>query len=315
MKIAKYCFSIFFLILIINIKSSSLAITKNKIIVTVEDQVISSYDLKNKINTVLFLSNQIINQENINQTKKRALNSLIELKLKNIQVLQYQIQDIDNRKTDKYLNNLSSKYQTNVEGLKKIFENNNLDFDLYYEEVQTEFNWQQLIFDKFRDKINIDEKELDNEIDNYVQVQANLEEFKLAEIEIALKNNFEDKNTIIEINNQIIEVGFEKTALKYSIANSSLEGGNIGWISSKSLSKEFFNELNKMKIGDISKPFIQTNTATILKLIDKKTLDINNTDLSELREKIIRNKKNELLNLYSNNYMSKIKNNSLIIIK
>ena len=50
-----------------------------------------------------------------------------------------------------------------------------------------------------------------------------------------------------------------------------------------------------MKIGDISKPFIQTNTATILKLIDKKTLDINNTDLSELREKIIRNKKNELL--------------------
>jgi parvulin-like peptidyl-prolyl isomerase len=91
-----------------------------------------------------------------------------------------------------------------------------------------------------------------------------------------------------------------------------LDGGNIGWISSKSLSKKILAILDKMKIGDISKPIIQTNTATIIKLLDKKTLNLNNIDLNELRQKIIKNKKNELLNLYSNNYLSKIKNNSLI---
>ena len=70
-----------------------------------------------------------------------------------------------------------------------------------------------------------------------------------------------------------------------------------------------------MKIGDISKPIIQTNTATIIKLLDKRTLDADNVDLNKLREKIIKNKKNELLNLYSNNYLSKIRNNSLIEIR
>ena len=70
-----------------------------------------------------------------------------------------------------------------------------------------------------------------------------------------------------------------------------------------------------MKIGDISRPIIQTNTATIIKLLDKKNINLNETDLDELRKKIVNNKKNELLSLYSNNYLSKIKNNALIEIR
>ena len=36
--------------------------------------------------------------------------------------------------------------------MKKIFKNNNLDFELYVNEIETEFNWQKLIFRTFRDK-------------------------------------------------------------------------------------------------------------------------------------------------------------------
>ncbi len=55
---------------------------ENKIIVTVEKEFISSYELKNKIRTLLVLSGQEINQENINNIKKISLNQLIDLKLK-----------------------------------------------------------------------------------------------------------------------------------------------------------------------------------------------------------------------------------------
>ena len=130
-----------------------------------------------------------------------------------------------------------------------------------------------------------------------------------------MKNNSDDKNTIIEVNNQIEKIGFEKTAIKYSMSTTSLDGGKIGWINSKSLSKKILTILDKMKIGDISEPIIQTNTATIIKLLDKKTINLNETDMNELRKKIVNNKKNELLSLYSNNYLSKIKNNALIEIR
>jgi len=315
MEIKKKLLKILFSVILLNIETNSFALTKNKIIVTVENQIVTSYELKNKIKTMLFLSNQNLNQENINFTKQQALKKLVNYKLKKNQIIQFNIQADNNVQINNHLSNLSSKYETDINGIKRIFKNNNLDFDLYLNEIKTEFNWQKLIFNKFKDQIILDKKEIDNELNNLIKTQSNLEEYQLAEIEISLKNNSEDENAILEVNNQINKIGFEKTAIKYSVSTSSLDGGNIGWVSSKSLSKKILTILDKMKIGDLSKPIIQGNTATIIKLLDKKNLNLNNINLDELRKKIIKNKKNELLNLYSNNYLSKIKNNSLIEMK
>ena len=313
----KKILKILFIIILLNVgtNSFSFASTKNKIIVSVEDQIISSYELKNKIKTMLFLSNQNLSQKNIDFTKQIALQQLIDYKLKKNQITKFNIKSDNNIQINNHLKSLSSKYKTNIDGMKKIFKNNNLDFELYVNEIETEFNWQKLIFRTFRDKITLDKNEIDNELNDLLETKSNLQEYELAEIEISLKNNSDDKNTILEVNNQIEKIGFEKTAIKYSMSTTSLDGGKIGWISSKSLSKKILTILDKMKIGDISEPLIQTNTATIIKLLDKKTINLNETDMDELRKKIVNNKKNELLSLYSNNYLSKIKNNALIEIR
>ena len=315
METKKKFLKILLVTVLFNIETNSFALTKNKIIVSVENQIISSYELKNKIKTMLFLSNQNLSQRNIDFTKQVALQQLIDYKLKKNQVTKSNIKLDNNIQLNNHLTSLSSKYNTNIDGMKNIFKNNNLDFELYVNEIETEFNWQKLIFRNFRDKITLDKKEIDNELNNLLETQSNLQEYELAEIEISLKNNSEDKNTILEVNNQIKKIGFEGTAIKYSLSSTSLDGGKIGWISSKALSKKILNILDKMTIGDISEPIIQTNTATIIKLLDKKTTNLNDINLDELRKKIVNNKKNELLSLYSNNYLSKIKNNALIEMK
>ena len=55
---------------------------KNEIIVKIDNSIITTYEIKNKIKTSLILSNQDINQTNIDKNKKRALTYLIDLKLK-----------------------------------------------------------------------------------------------------------------------------------------------------------------------------------------------------------------------------------------
>ena len=55
---------------------------KNEIIVKIDNNIITAYEIKNKIKTSLILSNQDINQKNIDTNKKRALTYLIDLKLK-----------------------------------------------------------------------------------------------------------------------------------------------------------------------------------------------------------------------------------------
>ena len=70
-----------------------------------------------------------------------------------------------------------------------------------------------------------------------------------------------------------------------------------------------------MKPGDISKPIRNPNSILFLKLIDKKKSQSNEIDKDEIKNRLIKQKKNELFNLYSNSHLSKLKNNTLIEYK
>ena len=94
-----------------------------------------------------------------------------------------------------------------------------------------------------------------------------------------------------------------------------LTNTDIGWISGKSMSKEIFLIVKNMKIGEVSKPIKRQNSILFLKLKDKRLSNTDNLDLIEVKKKIINRKKNELFNLYSNSYLSKLKNTSLIEYK
>ena len=94
-------FKIIIIILIVNFFNANLYALQNKIVAKVGNATVSSYDLKNKIRTSLVLSNQEINQNNINKIKNLSLNGLINLRIKEIETSKYNINLIKR----KFLNN------------------------------------------------------------------------------------------------------------------------------------------------------------------------------------------------------------------
>ncbi len=300
----------FFIILILKINSSFAAI-QNKILVNVGNQIITSYELKNRVKTILVLNKKELNQENINKTKGEALNFLINFKLKKEEITKYKIA-ANNNAVSNHLSNIALNYNTDPNGLKEIFNNNNLSYELFLDGIQTEFAWQQLIFNFYQDKINLNENEIDEQLNEIVTKQKQAEEYNLAEIEIILGNNIENEKKIKEIKNQINEIGFKNAAIKYSTSLSALEGGNLGWIASQALSSIILNTVKKMNPGDVSDPIFQSETATFLKLIDKRKISLSDINLKKMKNQIVSQKRNELLSLFSNSYLSKVKNSTLI---
>ena len=59
-----------FLILCFIFQFSNLIGEENKIILKIENKIITSFDLKNKIKADLIIRNQALNQENVDATKK-----------------------------------------------------------------------------------------------------------------------------------------------------------------------------------------------------------------------------------------------------
>lgn len=301
----------FFLFIHFNFKTILLAQIDNKIVIKVENEIITNFDVKNKILSSLIISNQDINQENIDKYKKIILNLLIDFKLKKIEVSKYNVK-IDNNKVTTYLKTISP----NIQLLKQKFLENNLDYKLFIDEITTELQWQELIFQIYSKKIKIDEKSVKAEIDELLKKKSLIEEYKISKIEIQSNSNDpEDQKKIAEIKKEINDDGFENVLLKYDETLSTANRGDLGWINSESLSSDIYKIVTNMKKGQVSIPIRKQDSIIFLKLEDKRMSKTDKINIDKLKRKIVNQKKNELFDLYSRSYVSKLRNTSVIEYK
>ena len=114
------------------------------------------------------------------------------------------------------------------------------------EDLKTEFIWQNLIYEIYFKKINLDEQEIANELNKLISEQKSIVEYNLSEIETKNLQKDELKNLNEYIKNYIF-----KMRKNISISSTALDGGNIGWVNSQSLSNTILDLLKNMKIGDI----------------------------------------------------------------
>lgn len=313
MKIVNFIIVNLFLIFFIN--EPTYSSIENNIIVKVGDEIVTSVELENKIKITLLLSREEKSQQNINRVKKIALKSLIDLKLKNDELKKYDIK-IKESTIAQHLKKVSSSLQIDKKELNNLFKANDIDYAQYLEEIKIEIMWQQLIIDIYSSKIRINDEQIAKELNEYVKNSQEIEEYHLAEIEITLSNSLEKEELINDIKNNIEMSGFNKTANKFSVSSSSINGGNLGWINSAGLSNQISSILKNLKPGNISEPIIKTNSILFLKLLDSRVINKKeNLDLENLKTTLLNNKKTEYFNLYSNNHLSKKKNTTQIVFK
>jgi len=174
----RYFIKIIYLISLSNfIFSISFAIN-NKIVVKIDNNIVTSYEIKNKLLTSLILSNKELTQENININKKPALDYLINLKLKINELQRYNFETDDVNVKNQILA-LSSN---NIEDFKIKFENNNIDYELFLDELKIETAWKQLMFKIYKEKVIVNQKDVDKQVSDYLKNNSDLVEYKISEL-------------------------------------------------------------------------------------------------------------------------------------
>jgi len=154
---------------------------KNSILVKVGNEIITSLDLRNEILTNLIVNKIDVNQENIDASKNLAIKNLINKKIKRIEITKYQIADYNKNDLQKYLTNISNLFETNSSGLKKLFETNNIDYDAFVYNYETELLWNTLIFRIYSNQTNINIIEVENELEKIKNDKADLDSEEIKE--------------------------------------------------------------------------------------------------------------------------------------
>ena len=95
------------------------------------------------------------------------MDSLIQKKIKEIELDKYDF-SVNNFRIENYLKSVSGG---DISNLKERFENNDISFELFLEEIEIQFKWQQLILNKYSKRIEINPEMLNQEIENILKEQ------------------------------------------------------------------------------------------------------------------------------------------------
>ena len=277
---------------------------ENKILIKIENQIITTIDINNEYKYLVALNPNIkdLKKDDIIELSKK---SILQEKIKQIEIEKnFNNPKIPQQILDQILQNVYSRIGiTNLENFNKYLEINNIDFKSVKNKLEIEALWNELILIKFSSKVKINKKELRKRIKDNNKF---LKSYLLSEIYFDVLNLKELDKKYLEISKTIDEKGFDFAALKYSISPTSSLGGKLDWINENSLNESIKSEIKSLTINNFTKPINVPGGFLILQIRDIKNNKIE-IDVEKELKKLENYEKNNQLNQYSKIYFDKVK--------
>ena len=200
---------------------------------------------------------------------------------------------------------LASNIFVDLDTLKNICVSNELDFTKIEEQVKIELYWNSLIFEIYKNNLNINQTEIEDRL-KLAQNKKKIEEYLISEIVIKTVEKDKLESVIRELKNKIKIEGFESVAISLSISDSASRGGNLGWLKENLISKKLLSILANTPLGNISEPILLPRGILIFKVRNKRKIKIEkNIIIEETKE--VNSEKTKILNMHSSAHYNNIR--------
>ena len=304
----KFFFKIFF-IFIINIAPLKLAHGEIFIVAKINEEIITNLDLDFEKRYLVSL-NPNLNKLDKKRITEYAKNSLINERIKKIEINRVTKITTNETLLLKVITDIYSSIGiSSLNEFESYLSKNNIDIERVKEKISIEIAWNNLIVKIFENEIEINKDFMIKELEKFDKQK--IDNLLLSEIIFTVNDKKELKMKYEEIKKSISEIGFEETARIYSLSDSKKSGGKLGWIYKNQLSEEIKDEINKIKIGDFTKPIIASGGFMVLKLNDMKSENIEIDKDAQLK-KMIEFEKERQFTRFSTLYYKRIYNKAEI---
>ena len=256
----------------------SMAESVDKIIIVVNDDVITKNELAEEID---FIKNQLRQQQtNIppeEVLQKQILERMIQKQLQ-LQLAERARIRIAEESLDRTILKIAADNKLSLTEFRNILQDDGIDFEAYRRNIRDEMTINRVRQRQVYNKINVTEQETQDFLTNKA-IQGGLnEEYRLAHILIEVPEaasseqvqlaKKEAQSVLDSLNNGD---NFTQVAASKSDGQRALEGGDLGWRKLGQLPTLFSNVITSMAVNDIHGLIRSPSGFHIIKLVDKRS--------------------------------------------
>ncbi len=234
--------------------------TVNRIVVQVNDEIITLFELNQRIEEIRKALEARYSKEQVDQImqkeEKQALDNLIEEKLLNQKADEMGYgADVDSQVTSYIQGIMKENNIKDTEELENALSQQGLNLKDYRDEVRKRIMRDSLVNDFVRSHISLLTPEIEKYYKDHIEDFTSPEEVTLSEIIIREGDNKESENRVNDLYKRLQKgESFANLASQYSKGPTANKGGNIGTYIISKLNPETVKYIENLKEGEISKP-------------------------------------------------------------
>jgi peptidyl-prolyl cis-trans isomerase SurA len=257
------------------------AVVLNRIVVVVNDDVITQMELSDRITAVeRSLKAQGTALPTREELEKQLLERMIVDRVQ-VQMAKEQGMRVDDMSLDRALLRMAEQNKMTIQQMRNQIEREGGVFAQFREEIRNDIMMQRIREREVDSKIQVSELEVDNYLVSQDQSKNEKQEVNLAHIMVRIPENASPE-IIAQRNARMQEVikklrigeDFAKLAATYSDSAEALKGGEVGWREKETLPPIFSDSIAKVDVNGVSDVVRSPNGFHIFKLLGKRAMKV-----------------------------------------
>lgn len=247
-------------------------IPSESIAAVVNDKVITTFDVRQRMRLMLLSSGGRIPAEALPQLQQQAMRDLIEEKLKLQEAKKFELEVAD-KEVQTELTMMAAQSNLTLEQFTGSLEQAGVSVNALKGQIESGIIWPELVQGRFRDRVRISEDEVEDTLER-MRDDASKEQFLVSEICIPVDDPSQAQQ-YYQGGLQLIEqmrrgVPFAVIAQQFSACTTAAVGGDMGWVRSGELPPEIDTAIRDLSPGSVTNPIPSEGAFMILAVRDKR---------------------------------------------
>jgi peptidyl-prolyl cis-trans isomerase SurA len=236
--------------------------------VIVNDEVISRYDVNQRVKLILVTSGIPATEENLKRIETQSIRALINERIQLQEASKLEVPE-SQEEIQVMLERIAKGNQTTSKGIVESITSQGVNVETLISQIKSELLWNKIVRGRFGSYINISDEEInivyDRTIDSINKVQ-----YEISEIFLGFEDEKEEadaKDLALKLVEQLKnDIAFEPVAQQFSQSASSGQGGYIGWVSEGQFDQEIIKGIENLSTNSVSEPIKTVNGYYIMKV-------------------------------------------------